>query len=338
MKTYATTLLVLLLLAALAGAQTPEGTRPRQQAPAAAAQSEQLAEAARLAADVLHLFSQRKYDEAAPLAERVLAIRSEALGPQHRGVAEAEYNLGMVRVGQGRFEDAEALLRRALAVFEKAPEPPAALHAKVLSGLALVRAKLDHAEEASKLSEAAAAVAEKALAPGAEELGDYYRQLADIYRRKRNVSKAEHNYLRAIEVWARTAGREDARVEMAVESLLCTPVALNRGRRSEVWERLTKVLDSADPWSGSVFVGKVISKPPPEYPAEAKGARVSGSVVVKIFVDETGTVRRADAICGHGLLAKASAEAARRALFHPSLVDGKPSKVTGFITYNFVLQ
>ena len=336
MKTYATTCLVLLLVAALAGAQTPEGTRPRQEA--AAAQSEQLAEAARLAADVLHLFSQRKYDEAAPLAERVLEIRLGVLGPQHRGVAEAEYNLGMVRVGQGRLEDAEAMLRRALAVFERTPEPPAALHAKVLSGLALVRAKLDHAEEAAKFSEAAAAVAEKALAPGAEELGDYYRQLADIYRRKRDVSKAEHNYLRAIEVWARTAGREDARVEMAVESLLCTPVALNRGRRSEVWERLTKVLDSADPRYGSVFVGKTISKPQPDYPAEAKGARVSGSVVVKILVDETGAVRRADAICGHGLLAKASAEAARHARFQPSLVDGKPSKATGFITYNFVLQ
>jgi TonB family protein len=338
MKATVTSVFLLLLLAAPAGARTQEGTPSRQEGPAAAAQSEQLAEAARLAADVLHLFSQRRYDDAAPLAERVLDIRLRAFGPEHRSVAEAMNNLGMIRIGQGRFEDAEALLRRALAVFEKTPEPPTVLQAKILSGLALVRAKLGHAEEASKFSEAALAAAEKALAPGAEELGDYYRQLAEVYRLKRDVSKAEHNYLRAIEVWAKTVGREDARVQMAVESLLCTPVVLNRGRRSEVWERLTKVLDGVDPMSGSILVGKAISKPQPKYPPEAKAARASGSVVVKVWVDETGAVERAKAICGHGLLAGASADAARRAIFHPSLVDGKPSKVTGFITYNFVLR
>jgi protein TonB len=59
---------------------------------------------------------------------------------------------------------------------------------------------------------------------------------------------------------------------------------------------------------------------------------------VKVWVDETGAVIRLNAVCGHPVLAEASVEAARRARFSPTLLDGKPVKVTGFITYNFVLQ
>jgi TonB family protein len=336
MKTYVTAVMMLLLLAVPAGAQTPEGEPSRQDGPAAVTQSEQLDEAARLTAEVLHLFSQRRYDDAAPPAEKVLDIRLKALGADHRGVAEAEYNLGMIRVGQGRFEDAEGLLRRALAVYEKSPAPPATLHAKVLNGLALVRAKLGHEDEALKFSQSALGAAEKALGPEHEELADYYRQLADIHRLKGDEGKAVDHYLRAIGIWAKAAGREDARVEMAVESLMCTAAG---GRKyTNVWGKLGKLLEDADPTYGTVLVGKAISKPQPSYPPEAKAAHVSGSVVVKIWVDETGVVTRQQAVCGPRLLAGASMGAARRARFRPSLVDGKPSKVTGFIVYNFVLQ
>jgi hypothetical protein len=37
-------------------------------------------------------------------------------------------------------------------------------------------------------------------------------------------------------------------------------------------------------------------------------------------------------------VAEASLAPARRARFTPSMIEGKPVKVSGFITYNFVLQ
>jgi TonB family protein len=79
-----------------------------------------------------------------------------------------------------------------------------------------------------------------------------------------------------------------------------------------------------------------------EEPGEAaeyeKQQRVMGIVVVKIIVDETGKVVEAEAVCGHPILAKAAVAAARGARFTPTTLSGTPVKVSGIITYNFVLQ
>jgi TonB family protein len=90
--------------------------------------------------------------------------------------------------------------------------------------------------------------------------------------------------------------------------------------------------------SGGVLNGKAISKPAPKYPAAALAARASGSVVVQITVDECGDVEKANAVSGHPLLREAARQAAYEARFAPGLLGGEPVKVTGTITYNFVLQ
>lgn len=92
------------------------------------------------------------------------------------------------------------------------------------------------------------------------------------------------------------------------------------------------------PISGGVLNGKAISKPPPPYPAVAKAARASGTVVVQITVDEGGKVISAAAVSGHPLLRQAAVQAAYQARFSPTLLSGQPVKVTGTITYNFNLQ
>ena len=88
---------------------------------------------------------------------------------------------------------------------------------------------------------------------------------------------------------------------------------------------------------GGVLNGKAVSKPTPAYPPIAKAARASGTVVVQIVVDESGNVESARAVSGHPLLQQASVEAARRARFSPTFLSGEPVKVSGVITYNFVL-
>jgi periplasmic protein TonB len=92
------------------------------------------------------------------------------------------------------------------------------------------------------------------------------------------------------------------------------------------------------PISGGVLNGKAISKPAPPYPAVAKAARASGTVVVQITVDEGGKVVSAAAVSGHPLLRQAAVQAAYQARFSPTLLSGQPVKVTGTITYNFNLQ
>jgi protein TonB len=69
----------------------------------------------------------------------------------------------------------------------------------------------------------------------------------------------------------------------------------------------------------------------------AKAAKASGAVVVQVLVDETGKVTSANAVSGHPLLRQSAVQAAYQARFKPTMLSGKPVKVTGTITYNFEL-
>jgi TonB family protein len=89
------------------------------------------------------------------------------------------------------------------------------------------------------------------------------------------------------------------------------------------------------PISGGVLNGKAITLPRPEYPAEARAARASGTVVVQVTIDEYGNVISARAVSGHQMLQQASVSAARQARFSPTFLLGEAVKVTGVITYNF---
>lgn len=90
--------------------------------------------------------------------------------------------------------------------------------------------------------------------------------------------------------------------------------------------------------SQGVLDSKAISKPTPRYPEEAKAGRASGTVTVRVVVDESGNVISASAVGGHPLLQQAAADAARRAKFAPTKLSGQPVKVSGVVTYSFQLQ
>ena len=92
------------------------------------------------------------------------------------------------------------------------------------------------------------------------------------------------------------------------------------------------------PVSGGVLNGKAISLPKPAYPAIARTAHASGTVVVQVVIDENGNVISAHAVSGHPLLQAVAVAAAHGARFSPTKLSGQPVKVTGVITYNFVAQ
>lgn len=90
--------------------------------------------------------------------------------------------------------------------------------------------------------------------------------------------------------------------------------------------------------AGGIINGKALSKPQPLYPPAAKEARVSGMVTVEVEVDESGRVAKAEAVSGPEMLREAAEDAAREAQFSPTRLSGQPVRVTGVITYNFVLN
>lgn len=93
---------------------------------------------------------------------------------------------------------------------------------------------------------------------------------------------------------------------------------------------------ATDKLSGSGFDKFAAALPKPAYPAIARAAHITGSVDVKVVIDEEGRVIAAQALGGHPLLQAAAVGAARQAHFPPILLDGKPIKVVGVINYNFV--
>jgi TonB family protein len=86
---------------------------------------------------------------------------------------------------------------------------------------------------------------------------------------------------------------------------------------------------------GEVVPPKVIEKQEPSYTPEAREARIEGAVVLKIEIDRTGRVRRADIVRGldPGLDAKAAA-AVLTWKFDPARKAGKPVIVSANVEIN----
>lgn len=93
--------------------------------------------------------------------------------------------------------------------------------------------------------------------------------------------------------------------------------------------------------SGLISVGslvdKAMQKVAPNYPPTAKSARVGGVVTVYLVVNEKGMVEDVRATSGPAMLKQAANEAARRWRFSPTLLNGQPVRVAGFISFNFTL-
>ena len=90
--------------------------------------------------------------------------------------------------------------------------------------------------------------------------------------------------------------------------------------------------------TSSLISSKTLEKPAPPYPAMAKLTNIQGTVAVQIVIDEKGNVISAKATSGPPLLQNAAVQAAYRARFTATILGGQPVKVTGSITYNFVLR
>ncbi|MGH9752066.1 MAG: energy transducer TonB [Blastocatellia bacterium] len=87
---------------------------------------------------------------------------------------------------------------------------------------------------------------------------------------------------------------------------------------------------------GGVSPSEAIIKVQPVYPAIAKAAGASGDVQVEILISETGEVIHAKAISGHHLLRSVAEDAARRWVFKPTELEGKPVEHQGILTFKFV--
>jgi len=296
------------------------------------------ADASRLNTEVVNLFKQKKYDEALPLAQRSLEISENELKADPKFSVTSLFNLATIYFEKGKHGEAEQLYKRLLILQQ--PESSFGLPVSdTLTRLALLRFWKRDTAAAASLMRRSIAIKEKVQGQNHTDVAQSSFILAEFYSLNGNVKEAEPLYQRALQIWIKQSGKEDHRVENALDRYYCMLANNGQTKRYEEF-RKTVLLSEADNahTSTDVLNGKATSKPVPPYPRKALEGRIYGVTAVKIVVDETGKVVKAKAICGHHLLTGASEEAVLKAQFTPTLLDGQPVKVNGVMTYNFVLR
>ncbi|HKP45957.1 MAG TPA: TonB family protein [Pyrinomonadaceae bacterium] len=88
----------------------------------------------------------------------------------------------------------------------------------------------------------------------------------------------------------------------------------------------------------NVINGQALSLPKPPYPPIARQLHIQGVVSIQVLVDESGRVVSAKAIAGNPALVTAAQQAALQARFSPTFLGDQAMKVSGVITYNFMLD
>jgi len=91
------------------------------------------------------------------------------------------------------------------------------------------------------------------------------------------------------------------------------------------------------PRVSKVVASYALTKAAAIYPPIAKQMKASGAVQVAITIDENGRVIEAKAINGHPALRPAAEEAAKKWVFRPASLDGKPMKQRDVLTFTFNL-
>ncbi|HEX6183649.1 MAG TPA: TonB family protein [Pyrinomonadaceae bacterium] len=351
------TLIVLTLLGASAVAAQTAGAQsgPSFDAPA---------EVSRLNAEVLKFYRAGKFDEALKLAKRVLELREQTSGADDLSVGYALNNLAAIYRQKGKRGEAEQLLRRSLAIGEKHGGAETDYVADVKSQLGLLQIEGREYNQAGPLLMSALRIKERLHGADSPLLVPVLLNLTDLYF-LRDGPEAAFGFLgRAVSILKRQPPRSDPLIAQRLKNYYCpllgrrddpVSVELSRNVGNAIW-RLEKPEEAArfeaqqkereerkargelTEVEGGVLNGRAIRKPAPSYPSRAKEARVMGTVVVQILVNEMGKVIKAEPVCGHPLLAEAAVDAARGARFTPTLLSGMPVKVSGVITYTFVLQ
>jgi tetratricopeptide (TPR) repeat protein len=184
---------------------------------------------------------------------------------------------------------------------------------------------------------------EKVNGKDSAETANSLVKLSQIYQLKGDYEKAAPLLLRALDIKTKKTGKIDDDSQEAYDNASCTLSKLKRDdEQKQLRERFypTANADSDDKFKtvkGGIVNGKALYLHKPAYPYEAREKRASGAVSVRVLIDETGKVIFACAISGARELQRASEVASYQSKFSPTLLDGKPVKVSGVLVYNFVL-
>ncbi|MCZ7669410.1 MAG: tetratricopeptide repeat protein [Chloroflexi bacterium] len=147
-----------------------------------------------------------QYTAARPFYERALAIREQALGPDHPDTAQSLNNLGALHSAMGNLSEARPFYERALAIREQALGSDHPDTARSLNNLGALHRAMGNLSEARPFYERALAINEQALGPDHPDTARSLNNLGYLHRAMGNLSDARPFYERALAITEQALG------------------------------------------------------------------------------------------------------------------------------------
>jgi TonB family protein len=304
-------------------------------------ESPELKQAAELSEYVVKLFNQNRYDDALKLAKQALEIRERLLPLNDPRVGNSLNNLAEIYIAKREYGKArDTYLRLVQHQTERFGADNVAL-AHTLERLGALHYRQGDNTKAEEAYKRALEINEKKYGPDHLEVAQSLYALAEFYRARRDFAHGQPAYSRALKTFGKQLGVSSPEFERTSEGYSCLGYDTTKydvfGEINSMWQLLATSEGVVRAPAGTILNGKALSLPKPAYPDAAREKRIEGTVIVKVKIDETGTVVEAKDMCGGPpYLSESSVQAAYGARFSPTKLSGKPVWVYGVIQYRFV--
>ena len=166
-----------------------------------------------------YAWNRGRYAEAEPLYQRSVAIKEQALGPDHPSLATSLNNLALLFKAQGRYAEAESLYQRSVTIKEQALGSDHPSLATSLNNLALLYKTQGNYAEAEPLYQRAVAINEQALGPDHPSLATSLSNLANLYSDQGRYAEAEPLYLRDMAITEQALGPDHPSLATSLNNL-----------------------------------------------------------------------------------------------------------------------
>ncbi|BCX11735.1 MAG: hypothetical protein KatS3mg067_0673 [Thermosynechococcus sp.] len=155
---------------------------------------------------IYQLRKQGDVQAAIPLAERLVTLVENTLGPNHTRLAASLNELAKLHVDQGNYAAALPLYQRALAIYERAGGSDQPEVAAILNNLANLYRAQGNYDAALPVFQRALAIAEKALGLDHPEVAITLNNMALLYSEQKNYTAAVSLYQQALGILERAFG------------------------------------------------------------------------------------------------------------------------------------
>ncbi len=292
---------------------------------------------------VVEKFKSGNYKEAQEDGIEVLNLSLELFGDKSNETANCYYNLGEIFAKRKKYKEASINFRKSLEIYQQNPIQNELKATQVMDSLGVVLALEGKTEEAEEIikdliiaSEIAFGAESKSIIPALNTAKSFY-----VYSKK--YDQAEMVFVRIFKTALKVYGEGSDQVVNAYDDFHCYAMRFSPQIEREkedkfhkliAFERKSAAESEGKTINSGVINGKAISLPVPDYPLSAKMRGSGGKYTVKVLIEESGNVISAKAMCaGDRDLKTASEDAAMKAKFRPTMLEGVLVKVSGVITY-----